>query len=163
MARGSLAENSPWRRKTLTIPPASSRDWFDLAVWELWMGVLICGLLSLGAALVITAYGSGLVTAAFSAMFGAMALVASAWFLRELWAASAPEPITDDFLRMLNDSFARNWRDPRTWPWSRLFYSYAFALMGIAITVGAVVGTSRTLEQITPLKIRSQELRVNPR
>jgi hypothetical protein len=167
MARGSLAENSPWRRKALTIPPASPREWFHLAVWELWMGVLICCFLSLGAALVTSApdrvITSEFLNAAFSALFGTLALIASAWLVQELWTATAPEPITDDFLRMLNNSFARNWRDPRTWPWSRLFYSYAFALLGIAISVGAVVGASTALAQITPLSvIRSQEFRVTP-
>ena len=135
-----------------------------MAVWELWMGILICCFLSLGAALVTSApdrvITRGYLNATFSALLGTLALIASAWLARELWTATAPEPIRDDFLRMLNDSFARNLRDPRTWPWKRLFYSYAFALLGIAISVGAVVGASTALAQITPLNvIRSQELR----
>ena len=37
-----------------------------------------------------------------------------------------PKPITDDFLKLLNDSFGRNWRDPRTWPWTRMLWAYGF-------------------------------------
>src|SRR5262245_3381178 len=108
MARGSLAENTPWRRRSLTIPPASWHDWLHLAVWELWMGLLICGFLSLGGALIVTAperiitaedlsgcyasppvvrpcerivYRTGALNAAFSALFGMMAMLIACWWL----------------------------------------------------------------------------------
>jgi hypothetical protein len=177
MARGSLAENTPWRRKGLTIPPASWRDWLHLAVWELWMGLLICGFLSLGAALIVTSpqriitaedlsgcyasppverpcerivYRTGAMNAAFSSLFGMIAIIVGCWWLWELWGAVAPKPITDDFLRLLDDSFARNWRDPRTWPWSRLFYAYGFTLIGVSIAIAAGLGVSRVLADLRP-------------
>ena len=194
MARG-LGSSTPWRRRSLTIPPASSRDWFDLAMWELWMGLLICGFLALGAALVHTApdriitaedlsgcyadppvqrpcerivYRTGLLNAAFSALFGTMATIVGVWLLWELWAATAPKPITDDFLKLLNDSFARRWRDPRTWPWSRIVYAYGFTALGIVLTVAAALEFSRVLADHRPIKPviikvnTSQEFRVSP-
>ena len=149
-----------WSRRSLTIPPDSRRAWFELAVWELWMGMLLCGLLTFGILLIRSAperivvaedlsacyaitvvlpcerlvYRTGGLNAAFSVLWGAMLLAAAVWFVCELWSAVEPKPITDDFLKLLNDSFARNWRDPRTWPWSRLFWAYGFTLLGIALT-----------------------------
>lgn len=194
MARG-LGSSTPWRRRSLTIPPASRRDWFDLAMWELWMGILICGFLALGAVLVNTApdriitaedlsgcyadppvqrpcerivYRTGLLNAAFSALFGTLATIVGAWLLWELWAATAPKPITDDFLKLLNDSFARSWRDPRTWPWSRMAYAYGFTALGIVLTVAAAVEFSRVLAEQRPIKPAiikvktSQEFRASP-
>ena len=52
--------------------------------------------------------------------------------------AVAPKPITDDFLKLLNDSFGRSWRNPRRWPWSRLMWAYGFTLVGVTLTAGAV-------------------------
>ena len=195
MARGSLDENSPWRRRSLTIPPASWQDWVHLAVWEIWMGILISGFLAVGSAMIRTApdrivtaedlsgcyaspalarpcerivYRTGLLNAAFSVLFGVMAVVAAVWWLWELWGAVAPKPITDDFLKMLDDSFARNWRDPRTWPWSRVFYAYAFTLIGSVLAVSAGLGAQRFIADLRPLKPAiikvntSQEFRVSP-
>ena len=65
--------------------------------------------------------------------------VLAVWFLWELWSAAAPKPITDDFLKLLHDSFARDWRDPRTWPWTRLAWAYGFTALGAAVTAGAAV------------------------
>ena len=45
-----------------------------------------------------------------------MAATVAAWLVWDLWSAAAPTPIIDDFLRLLEDSFARVWRKPRTWP-----------------------------------------------
>ena len=194
MARG-LGSSTPWRRRSLTIPPASGRDWFDLAVWEVWMGILICGFLALGAALVDTApdriitaedlsgcyadppvqrpcerivYRTGLLNAGFSALFGMMATIVGAWLLWELWSATAPKPITDDFLRLLDHSFARHWRDPRTWPWSRMCYAYGFTALGIALSLAAARGVSIVIADSRPLKPpiikidTSQQFRVSP-
>ena len=44
--------------------------------------------------------------------------------------------ITDDFLKLLEDSFSRDWRKPRTWPWTRLAWAYGFALVGVALAAG---------------------------
>ena len=50
MAWSGLPELIPWRRRPLTIPPDSMQDWFRLAVWETWMGVLVSAALGVGAA-----------------------------------------------------------------------------------------------------------------
>lgn len=195
MARGSLGENSPWRRRSLAVPPETWQEWMHLALWELWMGMLICGFLSLGAGMVATApdriitaedlsgcyanpplqrpcerivYRTGAMNAAFSVLFGVMSMVVGGWLVWELWGAVAPKPITDDFLRLLNDSFARNWRDPRTWPWPRLFYAYGFTAIGIALSVAAGLGVSRVISDLRPVKPpvmkvnTSQEFRISP-
>jgi hypothetical protein len=195
MARGSLAENTPWRRRSLTIPPATWQDWCHLALWELWMGILICGFLAVGSSMIVSApdriitaedqsgcddsppvtrpcerivYRTGALNAAFSALFGVMALIVAGGLLWELWVAVAPKPITDDFLRLLNDSFARNWRDPRTWPWSRIFYAYAFTLLGSAAALATGLGVSKMISDLRPLRppvIRvdtSHDVRVDP-
>jgi hypothetical protein len=165
------AEGTHWSRRSLTIPPDSLRAWVTLAAWELWMGMLLCGFLAFGARLVITSpdrivvaedlspcyattvvlpcervlYRTGGLNAAFSVLCGVMLMGAAAWFLWELWIAVEPNPITDDFLKLLNDSFARNWRDPRTWPWARLRLAYGFALVGVVLTAGAAAMISARL------------------
>ena len=174
-----LGDNAPWRRRSLSIPPVTWQDWMHLALWELWMGMLICGFIAVGASMIVTApdriitaedlsgcyanpplqrpceriiYRTGAMNAAFSGLFGMMSMVIGAWLLWELWSATAPKPITDDFLKLLNDSFARNWRDPRTWPWKRVFYSYTFAAIGIALTVAAGLGVSKVMGELRPIK-----------
>jgi hypothetical protein len=191
----ALGDNAPWRRRSLTIPPTSWQDWMHLAAWGSWMGALICGFIVVGAIMIMTApdriitaedlsgcyaspplqrpcerilYRTGAMNAAFSGLFGVMSLVIGVWLLWELWSATAPRPITDDFLKLLNDSFARNWRDPRTWPWSRIFYAYTFAAIGFALTAIFGLGVQSVLQDIRPhkpavLKIdTSQEFRAAP-
>ncbi len=60
-----------------------------------------------------------------------------------MWSAAAPKPITDDFLKLLDDSFGRDWRSPRTWPWARLAWAYGFTFVGavLAFGLGAIVST----------------------
>jgi len=175
MAGLPLHETTPWNRRPLTIPPDSRQAWLRLAVWQLWMGVLLGGIIGFGAMLIVTApnrlivvqdygncyapnavlhpcvrgesgavsqgvvYRTGALYALFSGLAGSLMFVLAAWFLWELWTAAAPKPITDDFLKLLHDSFARNWRDPRTWPWSRLAWAYGFTSLGAAMSAGAVV------------------------
>ena len=55
MARVELPDMSPWRRRSLTIPPDSLQAWVRLAAWEFWMGMLVCGALVLGARMIATA------------------------------------------------------------------------------------------------------------
>jgi hypothetical protein len=154
---GALNEITPWRRRSLTIPPDSWRAWVHLAVWEAWMGMLLFGFLAFGASLIVSSpdrilmtedlsacyeqpvvlpcekvvYRTGAMNAAFTALCGLLSLLVAAWFVWELWSAVAPKPITDDFLKLLNDSFARNWLDPRTWPWSRMLWAYGFTFAGV--------------------------------
>jgi hypothetical protein len=195
MARGPLNAISPWRRRSLSIPPKTAYDWLHLAVWELWLGGLICALLWAGAALISTApdriitaedlsgcydsrpvvrpcervvYRTGAMNAAFSALSGIVMIVAALWLLYELWDAVAPKPITDDFLRLLSDSFAHNWRDPRSWPWSRLGWAYGFTVIGFFITAATATAAWTMISSARPEKIpaatvdTSQDFRVGP-
>ena len=66
-----------------------------------------------------------------------MLLAGAGWLLWELWNAIEPTPITDDFLKLLDYSFGRDWRNPATWPWARVMWAYGFAAIGATLTVGA--------------------------
>lgn len=170
---GSMHEITPWNRRASTIPPDSREAWIRLAVWQLWMGVLLCGIVGFGTLLLVTAPNrlitvqvyagchasqpvvqpcqradsgeavtgvrTGALYALFSVLAGLLMFVLAAWFLWELWSAAAPKPITDDFLKLLHDSFARKWRDPRTWPWARIGWAYGFTCLGVTATAGAAV------------------------
>ena len=193
MARPGLPEMSPWRRRSLTIPPDSMRDWISLAVWEVWMGMLLCGALGFGARLIATAPGEvvtvfdftncyaappivqpcervaykvGTLNVLFNAWCGMLLLAVAAWLIWELWSAVAPKPITDDFLKLLDDSFGRDWRNPRTWPWARAGWAYGFTLLGagsavcIALLVSAVIA-SRPAKAPTVHVETSHHLRPN--
>ena len=159
--RGS--DMRPWGRRALVFPPNSRNAWFQLAIWEMWMGMLVCLVFSLGAYLVATSpnhivtvsdlspcyvppvpspceriiYRGGMLNSAFLALFGLTLVGVVAWMLWELWSAVEPKPITDDFLRLLNESFGQSWRNPLRWPWARLLWAYGFTLLGAALTAGA--------------------------
>jgi hypothetical protein len=189
----TLNEITPWRRRSLTIPPDSWRAWMHLAVWETWIGMMLFGCLAFGISLIVTApdrivtfedvsrcYAPppialpcerlirvGALNAAFSALGGLLSLVAAAWFIWELWSAVAPKPITDDFLKLLNDSFAHDWRDPRTWPWSRMLWAYGFTSVGILLAAGMALLIWTATSFKPPIKVptvsveTSQEFRAN--
>ena len=174
MARPALPDMSPWKRRSLTIPPDSMQDWIRLAVWECWMGMLVCGALGFGTQLIAAApdnivtvfdftncYAAppivqpcervasqaGTLNVVFNAWCGLLLVAVAAWLLWELWSAVAPKPITDDFLKLLDDSFGRDWRSPRTWPWARVGWAYGFTLLGAgsaacaALIVSAVIAS----------------------
>jgi hypothetical protein len=159
-----MHELSLWRRRTLKIPPDSVDAWIQLAVWEIWMGMLLCVVLGFGVSLIVTSpdrifvvsdlshcyaptplmlpceqivYRGGVLNAAFTTLCGVMLIGVAAWFLWELWSAVEPKPITDDFLKLLNDSFGRDWRNPLTWPWARVLWAYGFTVVGATLTAGA--------------------------
>lgn len=158
-----MADMRPWGRRPLTIPPDSANAWFQLAVWELWMGMLVCLVVGLGAYLIASSpdrivaatdltacyvqpvtlpcerivYQGGVLNAAFTALFGVTLVGVAAWLLWELWSVTEPKPITDDFLRLLNESFGTTWRNPLKWPWARLLWAYGFTLVGVVTTAGA--------------------------
>jgi hypothetical protein len=140
--------------------------WLSLAMWELWMGMLVCIILGLGLVLITTSpnhivavsdlsncygappvalpcerivYRGGMLNAAFTALCGLMLIGVAAWFLWELWSAVEPKPITDDFLKLLNDSFGRDWRNPLKWPWARVLWAYGFTVVGATLTAGVVM------------------------
>jgi hypothetical protein len=83
-----------------------------------------------------------------------------------LWSAVAPKPITDDFLKLLDDSFGRSWRRPRTWPWARMAWAYGFTLVGATSALGlgllifAAISSSRVAKLPTPHVETSQHLRL---
>ena len=163
MARWTLPEMSPWKRQPLTIPPDSFRAWVRLATWELWMGMLVSGALLFGAQIIVTAprsivtvfdftncyaappivqpcervaYRMGALNVLLNLWCGMLLIAVAAWLLWELWNAVAPKPITDDFLKLLDDSFGPSWRSPRTWPWARIIWAYGFTFAGAALAVG---------------------------
>jgi hypothetical protein len=81
-------------------------------------------------------YRVGALNAMLNAWCGLLLVGVAAWLVWDLWSAAAPKPITDDFLKLLEDSFARDWRKPRTWPWTRVAWAYGFALAGVTAGVG---------------------------
>ena len=164
MARWVLPEMSPWRRQALTIPPDSWQAWTRLAAWEFWIGVLLSVALVFGTQLIVSApanivtvfdltncyaaapivqpcervaYRTGAMSLALNLWCGVLLIGAAAWLLWELWSASAPKPITDDFLKLLEDSFARDWRRPRSWPWARIGWAYGFTVAGATAAICA--------------------------
>jgi hypothetical protein len=166
MARWVLPEMSPWKRRPLTIPPDSLHAWMRLAVWEFWMGILLTAALIFGIELFVSAprgivtvfdftncyavppimqpcervvYRAGAMSVAFNVWCGLLMIAVSAWLLWELWTAVAPKPITDDFLRLLDDSFGKNWRSVRTWPWMRIGWAYGFTLVGAAAALAVAL------------------------
>ena len=157
-------EISPWRRRGLRIPPDSRSAWISLATWEFGMGVLVYVVVGFGAHMIVSApdsivtvfdltncyaappitlpcervvYRAGTLNAALNVWCGLLLTAVAAWLVWDLWSAAAPKPITDDFLKLLEDSFARDWRKPRTWPWTRIAWAYGFALAGVASALGA--------------------------
>ena len=87
-----------------------------------------------------------------NAWCGLLLIAIAAWLLWELWSAVAPKPITDDFLKLLDDSFGRDWRDPRTWPWARMGWAYGFSLVGVTSAVGIGLLISAMISSSTRAK-----------
>lgn len=170
MAERKLPDMSPWRRHALTIPPDSLRAWIRLAGWEFWMGILVYGALRFGTQLIVTApesivtvfdftncyaappvmqpcervaYRAGALNVVLNVWVGLLLVGLAAWLLWELWDAAPPKPITDDFLKLLDDSFGRDWRSPRTWPWARMGWAYGFSLAGVtwAVVIGLLISS----------------------
>ena len=166
MPPGALHSLAPWKRKPLVIPPDSPRTWIRLAVWEMWMGTLVCTIVGFGVSFIASSprqiltfadltrcydpppiptpceqivYRGGLLNAAFTALIGVMLIGVALWFLWELWNACEPRPITDDFLKLLNDSFGYSWRNPLKWPWARVFWAYGFTFVGAVTTAGVAL------------------------
>jgi hypothetical protein len=162
-SRNRLPEMSPWRRQPLTIPPDSFDAWARLAVWECWMGMLVYGAVRVAAHLIRTApnniitvfdlrncyaaapviqpcervaYRAGALNVALNLWCALLLIAVAVWLLWELWNAVAPKPITDDFLKLLDDSFGRDWRKPRTWPWARMMWAYGFTTVGVTCALG---------------------------
>jgi hypothetical protein len=90
------------------------------------------------------AYRAGAMSVAFNVWCGLLMIAVAAWLLWELWTAVAPKPITDDFLKLLDDSFGTNWRSLRSWPWMRIGWAYGFTLVGAAaaLAIALVLSTA---------------------
>jgi hypothetical protein len=171
-----------WKRRGLTIPPDSARAWFRLAVWELAMGALVCSALMFGTRLIVSApdhivtvfdlrncyaappvvqpcervaYRAGTLNVVLNAWCGLLLVAVAAWLLWVLWEAAAPKPITDEFLKLLDDSFGRNWRRPSTWPWARMRWAYGFTFVGalLALGLGAFISTAVSSHRSTNASI----------
>jgi hypothetical protein len=183
-------EVSPWRRRGLTIPPNSFHAWVRLGTWEFGIGVLLYVIFSFGTHLVASApqnivtvfdftncygappvtlpcervaYRAGVLNAALNMWCGLLLVGVAAWLVWDLWSAAAPKPITDDFLRLLENSFARDWRKPRSWPWTRVAWAYGFTLAGVVSSVGLSVlisALSASPPASTPTVDTSQQFRV---
>jgi hypothetical protein len=171
MARWVLPDMSPWKRQPLTIPPDSARAWITLAAWEAWIGTLVSVALLFGKQLIVTApanivtvfdftncyaatvvqpceriaYRTGQMAVLLNLWCGLLLVAVGVWLLWELWSATAPKAITDDFLKLLDQSFARDWRRPRTWPWARVAWAYGFTLAGAAFAVSISVLASKAM------------------
>jgi hypothetical protein len=179
MAGPVLPEMSPWKRRPLTFPPDSLRAWLRLAVWECWMGVLVCGALAFAARLIATApdnivtvfdltncyaappvilpcervaYRAGAMNVVLNVWCGVLLIAVAAWLLWELWSAAAPKPITDDFLKLLHDSFGSDWRRPRSWPWARMGWAYGFTFVGAISALGMALLVSTAMSSLRPAK-----------
>jgi hypothetical protein len=186
-------EISPWRRRALTIPPDSLAAWVRLGVWEFWMGSLLYVAIGFGTQLLAAAphsivtvfdfsncyasppvvlpcervaYRAGALNATLNVWCGVLLIGVAGWMLWDLWNATTPKPITDDFLKLLDDSFGRDWRKPRSWPWARLGWAYGFTLVGLtsALCVGlllsAAISSSTTPK--APTVETSQSFRLGP-
>jgi hypothetical protein len=194
MARPTPRDFSPWRRQPLTIPPNSPSAWIRLAVWESWMGMVLGAALIFGVSLIAAApksivtvfdfsrcyaappiaqpceriaYRAGTMNAVFNAWCGVLMVAFASWLVWELWNAVAPKPITDDFLTLLDDSFGRDWRKPRTWPWTRIALAYGFTLAGagFAVVLGVVVSNAASSRLARPPAVHvetSQRFRTVP-
>jgi hypothetical protein len=111
------------------------------------------------------AYRAGALNAALNAWCGLLLIAVAASLVWDLWSAAAPKPITDDFLKLLEDSFARDWRKPRTWPWTRVGWAYGFALVGVTSGVAlslliSALSASAPVRAPSVLVETSQQFRV---
>jgi len=163
MAQRQQTVLSPFNARRLTFPPTSARAWAHFATWELWMGGMVAAVLGFAVILISSApsriatvydftncyaappitqpcaralYTTGVLNAAFTVLCSVVLLIVATWLLWELWSAAEPPPVTDDFLKLLDQSFGRDWRRPRSWPWARLLWAYGFTLVGAAAAVG---------------------------
>ena len=95
------------------------------------------------------AYRAGALNVAMNVWCGVLLIAVALWLVWELWGAVAPKPITDDFLKLLDDSFARDWRKPRTWPWARMGWAYGFTFVGVTSAIGIGLLVSALLPSST--------------
>jgi hypothetical protein len=153
------------------------------------MGMLVYGALSVAANLIVTApdnlitvfdlkncyaatvvlpcervtYRAGVLNMALNLWCALLLIAVAAWLLWELWNAVAPKPITDDFLKLLDDSFGRDWRKPRTWPWARVVWAYGFTLAGAASALLIALAISSVISSALPAKAPAARVETSQR
>ena len=103
------------------------------------------------------AYRAGALSATLNVWCGVLLIGVAGWLLWDLWNATTPKPITDDFLKLLDDSFGRDWRNPLTWPWARLSWAYGFTLIGVTSTIGVGMVIWTLVSSPEPVKKPSVE------
>jgi hypothetical protein len=143
------------------------------------MGVLLCVVLGFGTQLIFTAprsivtvfdftncyaappvalpceriaYQAGALNAGLNVWCGLLLIAVAGSLVWDLWSAAAPKPLNDDFLKLLDDSFGRDWRNPRTWPWARMMWAYGFTLVGVAAAVCIGLVISAVISSAIPVK-----------
>jgi hypothetical protein len=194
MAQRRWPELSAWRRPALTTRPSSFGAWARLGAWEARMGILLYVALALGIQLIATApasivtvfdftgcyaappiaqpcervlYRAGTLNAALNVWCGLVLLAVAVFLLWDVWSAVAPKPIVDEFLKLVDDSFARDWRRPGTWPWKRVVRAYGFTLVGVAaaacveLMISAMITPSRPDKAPTVHVETSERFRLN--
>jgi hypothetical protein len=147
-----------WRRRTIVAPPETRDEWVRLVAWELWIGLILFFLFAVGIELAATPPDRGWFIVALSIVSGMTMLAVAARLLWSLWRAAEPAPITDDFLSLLHESFGRNWRDPRTWPWSRLKWAYGFTTVGVAMGLLLTIALSEAVRSLPSTRRPATEI-----
>jgi hypothetical protein len=109
------------------------------------------------------AYRTGTLSAVLNAWCGLLLLAGAVWLLWELWSAAAPRPIADEFLKLLDDSFARDWRKPSTWPWTRMARAYGFPLVGVTAAAGIWLLMSAAISSSRPVKTPTVNVEMSER
>ena len=190
MARPPSPERRYWGRQALTIPPDSVRAWIRLAAWECFMGAVVCSALVFGTRLIVTApdkivtvfdltncyavgpivqpcervaYRAGMLNVVLNAWFGLLLVAVTAVLLWQLWDAAAPKPVTDEFLKLLDDSFGSDWRRPRTWPWGRIGWAYGFAFMGASVAFALGLAVSAMISSSRPAQVPTVHVETSER
>jgi hypothetical protein len=108
-------------------------------------------------------YSGGTLNVVFAAVCGVMLFGLAAWLLWELWTAVEPKPITDDFLRLLSDSFGFNWRNPLTWPWGRMLWAYGFTVVGVVLAAGIAAIIWTRVASSGPARVPTVEVETSQR
>lgn len=130
------------------------------------MGVVLCSAVVFGSLLIVNA-PQKMVTSGLDVLLnfwcGLLLIAVAVGLLVELWSLAAPTPVTDDFLQLLHDSFGRDWRRPRTWPWARVAWAYGFTSVGVAAALAAGLVASSLLSpprggKVPAVSVETREL-----
>ena len=191
MAKPASRARSYWKPYySLTIPPESMPEWIKLGAWECGVGAVVCTALVFGTRLIRNAphnlvtvfdftncyaappivqpcervaYRAGMLNVVLNAWFGWLFVALAALLLWQLWTDVAPIPITDEFLKLLDHSFGRDWRRPRTWPWGRIGWAYGFTFVGALLTFGLGTLVATTLSSSSSARMPAVHVETSER